>query len=256
MLSNNDIKFIRSLSMKKRRDADGLFVAEGPKLVGELLGTFRCQRLLVEDGCSFEPPQGAGVEPETVSHTMLERASMLTTAHEVLAVFEKPQPLPAGSLAQVASGELCLALDGIQNPGNLGTIVRTADWMGVSRIFCSRDTADIYSPKSLQATMGSAARVRVEYTDLAAELEACEAPVWGTFLERGENIYAAELEQRGAVVIGNEGNGISPRVAHAVTRRIYIPPFPPGRATAESLNAGTATAITLAAFRSRVLRDE
>lgn len=253
MLSNNDIKFIRSLAMKKRRDADGLFVAEGPKLVDELLRSFRCQKLLVEDGCNFALPRGVDVEPEIVSHTTLERASMLTTSHEVLAVFEKPRPAPAGSLAQVAAAELCLALDGIQNPGNLGTIIRTADWMGVSHIYCSRDTADIYSPKSLQATMGSAARVSVEYTDIAAELEACEAPVWGTFLERGENIYSARLEQRGVVVIGNEGNGISPRVAHTVTRRIYIPPFPPGRATAESLNAGTATAITLATFRARVL---
>lgn len=250
MLSRNDIKFIHSLALKKRRDEEGLFVAEGPRLVGELWGSFRCRRLFVEDGADagFAP---SGAEPEYVSCALMERATLLTTPHSVLAVFEKPATGKAGSVADVAGRELCLALDGIQNPGNLGTILRTADWMGIRHVFCSRTTADLYSPKVLQATMGSAARVSVSYTDLPGELGKCAAPVWGTFLD-GENIFTANLEQRGVVVIGNEGNGISAEVERTVTRRLFIPPYPENRPTVESLNAGVATAVALAAFRGRM----
>ncbi len=254
MLSKNDIKFIHSLALKKRRDEEGLFVAEGPKLVGELWGSFRCRRLFVEDEADigFSP---LGVVPEYVSRALMERATLLTTPHSVLAVFEKPAPEKSESVADVAGRELCLALDGIQNPGNLGTILRTADWMGIRHVFCSKETADLYSPKVLQATMGSAARVKVSYNDLPAVLEMCAAPVWGTFLD-GENIFTANLEQRGVVVIGNEGNGISAEVERTVTRRLFIPPYPENRATVESLNAGVATAITLAAFRGRMYNEK
>ena len=153
MLSKNEIKFIHSLALKKRRDSEGLFVAEGPKLVGELWGTFRCRSLYVEDGADlgFVPE---GVVPEYVSHVLMERATLLTTPHCVLAVFEKPEDEEADNVSAVAESELCLALDDIQNPGNLGTIIRTADWMGIRRVFCSRGTADLYSPKVLQATTG------------------------------------------------------------------------------------------------------
>lgn len=254
MLSRNEIKFIHSLALKKRRDEEGLFVAEGPKLVSELLGTFRCRRLIVEEGYDFgAAAQAAGVETDYVGTAMMERATLLTTPHQVIAVFDKPQALEPQNIAGIAQKELCLALDGIQNPGNLGTIVRTADWMGIRHIFCSEDTADIYSPKALQATMGSAARVRLTYTSLPKALEDCGAPVWGTFLD-GDNIWTAPLEQRGVVVIGNEGKGISAQVAGTVTRRLFIPPYPPGRSTAESLNAGIATAITLAAFRQKAIK--
>lgn len=254
MLSKNEIKFIHSLALKKRRDSEGLYVAEGPKLVGELWGTFRCRSLYVEDGADlgFVPE---GVVPEYVSHVLMERATLLATPHCVLAVFEKPEDEEADNVSAVAESELCLALDDIQNPGNLGTIIRTADWMGIRRVFCSRGTADLYSPKVLQATMGSAARVKVSYTDLPAALKTCNAPVWGTFLD-GENIFGAPLEPRGVIVIGNEGNGISKEVEQTVTRRLFIPPYPEGRTTVESLNAGIATAITLAAFRGRMYNEK
>ncbi len=247
MLSKNEIKFIHSLALKKRRDEEGLFVAEGPKLVGELLGTFRCRRLVVEEGFDFgkTPPY---IEVEYVGRALLERATLLTTPHQVLAIFEKPADIKPESIAEIAGRELCIALDEIQNPGNLGTIVRTADWMGIQHVFCSKNTADIYSPKALQATMGSAARVKVSYINLPETLTSCNAPVWGTFLD-GENIFTANLEQRGIIVIGNEGNGISKEVEKTITRRIFIPPYPQNRATVESLNASIATAITLAAFR-------
>lgn len=247
MLSKNEIKFIHSLALKKRRDEEGLFVVEGPKLVGELLGKFTCRRLIVEKEFNFGAT-APHVEAEYVDHTSMERATLLTTPHQVLAVFEKPETIKPENIARIAENELCIALDEIQNPGNLGTIVRTADWMGIRHVFCSKNTADIYSPKALQATMGSAARVMVSYIDLPETLSSCHAPVWGTFLD-GENIFTANLEQRGVIVIGNEGNGISREVEETVTRRIFIPPYPQHRATVESLNASIATAITLAAFR-------
>lgn len=247
MLSKNEIKFIHSLALKKRRDEEGLFVAEGPKLVGELMGAFRCKKLVVEEGFCFDAAAW-GVEAEQVNRATMERATLLTTPHQVLAVFVKPDAVKPESIAGIAGRELCIALDGIQNPGNLGTIVRTADWMGIRHVFCSPDTADIYSPKALQATMGSAARVKVSYVGLGETLAKCNAPVWGTFLD-GENVFTANLEQRGIVVIGNEGNGISREVEQTVTRRIYIPPYPINRTAVESLNASIAAAITLAAFR-------
>lgn len=248
MPSINEIKLIRSLALKKRRDEEGLFVAEGPKLVGDLLGAFECVRLFVEEGFEMAVPRG--VEVEVASHAAMERATLLTTPHQVIALFRKPVSATPRDFAATAERELTLALDDIQDPGNLGTIVRTADWMGIRHILCSPHTADIYAPKALQATMGSAARVRLSYAPLAEALAECRAPIWGTFLD-GDDIYRAPLEQRGVVVIGNEGNGISPAVEQLITRRLYIPPYPADGQHAESLNAGVATAITLAAFRSR-----
>jgi RNA methyltransferase, TrmH family len=249
MLSKNDIKLIRSLAIKKYRDAEGLFVAEGPKLVGELLGAFRARRVIADDeSAGLLLPRGINVE--YVGEKAMQRATLLTTPHRVLAVFEKPQPDASCDIATVSARELCIALDDIQNPGNLGTIIRTADWMGIRHVFCSPGTADVFSPKVLQATMGSAARVRVSYVVLPQALARCGAPVWGTFLD-GENIYTAQLEQRGVIVIGNEGNGISPQVERTVTRRLFIPPWPQHAPTVESLNAGIAAAMTMAVFRGR-----
>lgn len=254
MLSRNDIGKIRDLSHKKFRDESSLFVAEGPRIVRELMKGFRLRRLIIAAGSTFSPvPEG--VETDIVKPSVLERISSLKTAHEVIAVFEKRSSGSAPELAEVAQRELCLALDSIQNPGNLGTIIRTTSWMGVKHIFCSEDTADVYSPKVLQATMGALCEVRVTRCSLPEALSRCSSPVYGTFLD-GDNIYTTPLTNSGVIVIGNEGTGISREVERTVSRRLYIPPYPPSSTHVESLNAGIAAAVTLAIFRGRMYKGE
>lgn len=155
--------------------------------------------------------------------------------------------------ADVASRSLCLALDDVQDPGNLGTIVRIADWFGIEHIFCSNGTADIYNPKTVQATMGAIARVKLHYCNLPEFIgNASEKniPVFGTFLD-GENIYTQHLPKNGIIVMGNEGNGISEQIARKVSHRLLIPNYPQGCETSESLNVAVATAIVCAEFRRR-----
>lgn len=249
MLSRNRIRLIRSLADKKCRDESGLFVAEGPRLVGDMLTAFRCVYMAVSEGGGFTVPAGVA-ESDTVSPGELARASLLATPHEVVAVFEKPSFRGAPDVSRLAREGLCLALDGVQDPGNVGTIIRTACWFGISAVVCSRGTADVYSPKALQATMGALANVMVYCCDLPQALAGLPVgtPVYGTFLE-GESIYSAPLTESGVIVIGNEGSGISPAVEKAVTRRLYIPPYPRGKRAAESLNAAAAAAVVCAEFR-------
>lgn len=180
----------------------------------------------------------------------IARMSSLNTPQGVIAVCRMPEAPEMPEL--LAPDELVLALDKVQDPGNLGTIIRVADWMGVRRILASADTVDVYNPKVVQATMGAIARVEVIYTDLPAALARLgqETPVYGTFLD-GANIYDSPLSRGGIVVMGNEGNGISDEVGALVSRRLLIPPYPADSATVESLNVSVATAITLAEFRRR-----
>ena len=141
----------------------------------------------------------------------------------------------------------------MQDPGNLGTIIRIADWFGIRQLFCSPDTADCYNPKVVQATMGSLARVNISYCQLDHLIESLppDVPIYGTLLD-GDNIYEADLQKGGLLVMGNEGNGISPELRQRVTHRLLIPPYPGDRQTAESLNVATATAICCAEFRRRI----
>ena len=157
--------------------------------------------------------------------------------------------MPAASPATIQD-QLVLALDGVQDPGNLGTIIRIADWFGISDIFCSADTADVWNPKVIQATMGSIARVRITYTDLVALIKEAQVPVYGTLLD-GDNIYQQTLSQNGIIVMGNEGNGISPEIRQLITNKLLIPDFNTGDSHAESLNVAIATAITCSEFRRR-----
>ena len=182
----------------------------------------------------------------------LARVSLQRAPQGVLAVFEKPQPVAAQSLLPVAGRSLCLALDGVQDPGNVGTIVRIADWWGIEHVICSHDTADVFAPKTVQSTMGALGRVGVHYTDLPAWLDALPAgtPVYGTLLD-GDNLYDSELTPHGIIVMGNEGNGLSSAVRERVSHRLLIPSFPPDRPTSESLNVAVATAVTCAEFRRR-----
>ena len=254
MLSKNKQKLIRSLDRKKNRDAEGLFLAEGPKLVTELLAHFRCRLLVGEPAVLSKVPFETNAVAERVEVTAeeLARVSLQRAPQGVLAVFEKLQPVAAQSLLPVAGRSLCLALDGVQDPGNVGTIVRIADWWGIEHVICSHDTADVFAPKTVQSTMGALGRVGVHYTDLPAWLDALPAgtPVYGTLLD-GDNLYDSELTTHGIIVMGNEGNGLSSAVRERVSHRLLIPSFPPDRPTSESLNVAVATAVTCAEFRRR-----
>ncbi|MDR3269759.1 MAG: RNA methyltransferase [Tannerella sp.] len=245
MVSKAKIKWIHSLEMKKYRDKYRLFVAEGPKLVSELIGVFACEWMLAET--SWMATQGDLPAKELVvaEDDDLRKVSLLKSPQQVLAVFQRPDY--AAAEADPAK-ELILALDGVQDPGNLGTIVRLADWFGIEHVVCSPDTADVFSPKTVQATMGALARVKVHYTVLEDYLKSREAPLYGAFLT-GDNLYEKPLSAAGVLVMGNEGNGIRPAVEALIGERLYIPPFPAFRAGSESLNVAVATAIICAEFR-------
>lgn len=248
-LSKNRLKYIRSLELKKNRKADKVFLAEGPKLTEELLGCFKCRFLIATAG--WLAGHGAlPVEDVTeVSEEELARASLLKTPQQVLAVFEQPD---TETDISVISRSLCLALDDVQDPGNLGTIIRVADWFGIEDIFCSPGTADVYNPKTVQATMGGIARVRVHYVSLPGLIASLppETPVYGTFLD-GTDMYGQDLSAHGLIVMGNEGNGIGPETERLVNRKLYISSYPAGRTTSESLNVAVATSIVCAEFRRR-----
>lgn len=247
-LSKNKIKQIRSLNEKKHRSEYGTFVAEGKKLVLDLLGSCRCQLLAGLPDVLREIPPFSAEEIVEATPDELKKASHLKTAPQLVGVFYQPkQALEESELA----GKLHLVLDGIQDPGNMGTIVRLSDWFGIQHIFCSYDTADIFNPKTVQATMGAIARVNVHYVDLNDLLTRNNSlPVFGTLLE-GENIYKAELPENGFIVMGNEGKGISPDIQKLVTHKLFIPNYPANTQTSESLNVAVAAAIVCSEFRRR-----
>ena len=250
MISKNQFKFIRQLDQKKYRRREGLFVAEGTKVVGDLLLRYQPHSLFataewLAANRSVLSPSLAITE---VSSDELQRISFQQHPQQVLALF--PIPDHAASTAFQPSS-LSLALDGVQDPGNLGTIIRIADWFGIKTIYCSEDTVDAWNPKVVQATMGSIARVEVVYTNLAELFTSLPAdfPVYGTLLD-GENLYSKQLSAAGMIIMGNEGNGISQPIRPFVHHRLLIPQYSEGD-TAESLNVAIATAITCAEFRRR-----
>lgn len=255
MISKTKIKLIHSLALKKNRMAQHAFVAEGPKVVGSLLAEgYLPLFLAATEHCALSSSHGEHI---VVSPDELKKISFLQHPQEILGVFHMPgqdteqrqfiPPLP----------ELSLALDGVQDPGNLGTIIRIADWFGIQHIFCSPDTADAYNPKVIQATMGSIARVKFHYTSLPEFLASIpeEYPIYGTLLD-GDDLYQQPLTGKGILVMGNEGNGISPQVRPFINRRLYIPNYSKGTTTAESLNVAVATAITVAEFKRRTLPND
>lgn len=247
MISKARIKQIRGLERKKNRLAEGLFVAEGPKLVGELLAVMQPVYVAATEAWMAANRSALGrAATDVVTEDELQRASLLQHPQAVVALF--PIPHPDAKLAEVAQQELCLALDGVQDPGNLGTIVRLADWFGIRHVFCSTESADIFNPKATQATMGALSHVSVQYVDLVSELRQTQAPIYGTMLD-GEDIYEQELTENGVIIMGNEGRGMSKEAAALVSHRLYIPPYPADRATVESLNVAIATAIVCSVFR-------
>lgn len=247
-LSNNEIKRIRSLQQKKFRDESGLFIVEGEKMVEEALNS------------SFTVE--ATYHKDDIGEEAMKRISALSNPSPVLAVVRKPKDIYVEShdtLADLlAKGGLFLALDTIRDPGNLGTILRIADWFGIDAIFATRDTVDVFNPKVVQATMGAIFRRKMHYVDLeetARMVIAAGGNVYGTFLD-GNDIYSTSLADSRTspvmVVIGNESEGISKGMADIVSDRLFIPPYPAGCQTSESLNAAVATAITVSEFRRRI----
>ena len=252
-LSKNKIKQIHSLELKKFRTSTHTFIAEGFKCVGELLKEgFKAQTIIATP--DWQAPFSKSCFPEYIDVTddELRKASLLPHPQQVLGIFEIPDTHIDCNLNDIASEDLCLCLDGIQDPGNLGTIIRTADWFGIRNIICSENTADAYSPKTVQATMGSIARVNIYYANLPSLLSSINKniPIYGTLLD-GKNIYESKLSHNGIIVMGNEGNGISAEIRQLLTDRLLIPPYPNDTPTAESLNVAIATSIICSEFRRR-----
>lgn len=247
-LSKAKIKYIQSLKDKKRRNEHKTFVVEGNKMVSELLSLLKCQILAATSDFISTTDVRDVEEVIEASTEELSKASFVKTPQQALAVFYQPD-WPFETL--YLTDNLTLALDGIQDPGNMGTIMRLADWYGIRHIFCSQDTVDIFNPKTVQATMGAIARVQVHYVDLPAFLSGLkEIPVYGTFLD-GKNIYEQKLSTNGIIVMGNEGNGISPEIEKLISNKLFIPNYPLNEPTSESLNVAVATAIICAEFRRR-----
>ncbi|GLB50547.1 TrmH family RNA methyltransferase [Neptunitalea lumnitzerae] len=240
MVSKNQIKLITSLQQKKYRQKTGLFVAEGVKVINEYLNAgFDLEILFTTKEDSF--PQAHSVE--VIDEQALKKISRLSTPNVGVALFKIP------AAKEIVENGLLVALDGVNDPGNLGTIIRLCDWFGVEQLLCSVNTVDCYNPKVIQATMGSLSRVNIVYTDLEEFLNSTQLPVYAATME-GANVYDAQLEQNAILVMGNEANGLTDEVSKLVTSSIGIPRFGKLQQT-ESLNVATATAILLSEFKRR-----
>ena len=252
-LSKNRMKFLTSLQTKKHREEEKLFVAEGPKIAREILSTGkRIHSLYCLAGWldSQNHHDIENLDITVVSNDEMRKISTLVTPQEVLCVVHQfEHKLDEQSLNK----NISLALDGIQDPGNMGTILRLADWFGIDTVLCSTGCVDVYNPKVVQASMGALCRVNIHAVDLPSVLSCTPisngTPVYGTFLD-GENIYTKDLSPAGIIVLGNEGNGISEAVAKRVTHRLHIPSFREGGAV-ESLNVSVAAAIVCSEFARR-----
>lgn len=239
MLSKNQIKRITALKQKKTRNELKLFIAEGKKVIQELVdaGFTISEIYATNEDISFS----SSLIPTLISETDLKKITCLNTANDCLAIIEMP------SFRKPKNNGLLLVLDAIRDPGNLGTIIRLADWFGIEDIVCSEDTAEVFNPKVVQASMGSISRVNVCYTNLIDFFDDIQLPIYGAFMD-GENVYQQELPENAVLVIGNEANGISYQVEKYIQKRISIPRFGKLQVT-ESLNAATATAILLSEFK-------
>ncbi|MES2545799.1 MAG: RNA methyltransferase [Bacteroidota bacterium] len=241
MVSKNQIKLITGLQQKKFRSVHQLFIAEGVKVIQELLlSNFELEHLYVTEAIFEE----VNILKKTlIAEADLKKISALSSPNNCLAIFKIPQGKP------VIEKGLIVALDDIRDPGNLGTILRLCDWFGIEQLICSDQTVDIYNPKVVQATMGSIARVNINYLDLEGFIKQSKLPVYGTFMD-GTNIYKETLPEEGIIVMGNEANGISSAIEKIIQKRLTIPRFGKLQQT-ESLNVATATAIVLSEFRRK-----
>lgn len=247
-VSNNEIKRVKALQQKKFRDEEGLFIVEGEKMVQEACDSrYYVEKIYLKS---------------EIGEEAMKRISALTNPSPALAIVRKPDDIyvddPSSLKGLLSKGGLFLALDTIRDPGNLGTILRIADWFGINAVFAAKDTVDVFNSKVVQATMGAIFRVKMHYVDLPALSDIvlnAGGSIYGTFLD-GENMYSKTLETgKGkpvVIVIGNESEGISEAMSHKVSDRLYIPPYPADSPGSESLNAAIATAITVAEFRRRI----
>lgn len=251
MISKNQIKFVYSFGKKKTRDEHQLFLAEGVKILRDILPYFEAEFVCATEEAYYEIKTLTKTHVEMATHAEIEKMTQLQSPPKALALLKMPQrKLDFMSISK----SLVLALDGVQDPGNVGTILRIADWFGINTVLCSQQTADVYNPKTIQATMGAIARVSVSYVDLPSTLQTLKdkykMPIYGTFLD-GKNMYEMELTSNGVIVMGNEGNGVTPEIDKISDHRLYIPNYPVGVPTSESLNVSVATAIVCAEFRRR-----
>ena len=242
MFSKSQFKLITSLAQKKYREKHRLFFAEGKKSISELIRSPLKLHSLYTTENIFD---AEAEKNHLISSPELEKISRLSTPQTALAVFHIPTP------EKPEFSDLIVALDGIRDPGNLGTIIRLCDWFGIKHLVCSKDTVDCYNPKVVQGTMGSLARVNISYLNLEEFLEMAgsQVPVYGAFME-GATVYSDDLPSPGILIMGNEANGISQEAEVYVTKKISIPQFGSSKET-ESLNVATATAILLSEFRRR-----
>ena len=239
MVSKSQIKLISSLQQKKGRLRSGLFAVEGIKGINDLLNSeIELFKLFTTQDIFSSPKE----KTHFINEEELKRISNLITPQVAVGIFKIPQ-----SIFKSSEEEFILALDGVRDPGNLGTIIRLCDWFGVETLVCSNDTVDCYNPKVVQATMGSIARVRIFYEDLPRFIDKINLPIIGSFLE-GENIYRATLPLKGLLVMGNEANGISEQVENLIQLKLHIPQFGKIKQT-ESLNVAMATSIFLSEFK-------
>jgi TrmH family RNA methyltransferase len=236
LVSKGQIKLISSLHKKKFRDKDGLFIAEGPKVISELIEA----GLEIHSHFSTLLPENPSKIFFHITELELKKISFLKTANTSVAIFKTPKQ------NTFSSEGLILAMDAIRDPGNLGTIIRLCDWFGVAKLVCSLDCVDCYNSKVVQATMGSIARVNIQYLDLSEYLKNASLPIYGGVLN-GENIYSSKMPKKAIVVLGNEANGISDQIMALISNKITIPQFGVTQKT-ESLNVATAAAILLSEF--------
>ena len=239
MLSKSQSKLITSLYQKKYRNKHQLFIVEGIKTVNEFLNSdFSLHSLFCTSNFSH---QLSNHQVEIVSDTELKKISSLKNPNEVLALFQISEIKP------IDTSSFTVVLDGINDPGNLGTIIRLCDWFGVTQLVCSKDTVDCFNPKVVQATMGSLTRINIQYIDIIEFLSKADLPIYTAMMD-GENVYKKTLEKEAVLVMGNEANGISDDVLKLITQKISIPRFGDLQQT-ESLNVATATAILLSEFK-------
>lgn len=244
MLTNSDSKLINSFSNKKFRQKYNKFVVEGVKMINEVLNSsYKVDKIYTTKNIFNEHP----VESVLINERELKKISQLVQPNTALAICEIPEE------SKIKFEGLILALDDIRDPGNLGTIIRLADWFGIEQIICSKETVDLYNPKVIQATMGSFTRVQINYVDLKDIFSRYQKPIIGAYME-GKNIYQSEFPQEAILVMGNEANGISEALFPFISNKITIPRFGKLQKT-ESLNVAMATAILLGEFSSSKFRN-
>jgi len=255
MFSKNKIKFLNSLKKTKYREIHKLFFAEGEKLADELLnsGIKITNILATKDWIKTNSLKlnGCKAEIDEIAEVELAKISSLSTPNQVLIIAEQPQY--TYHLEEIST-KLSLLLDDINDPGNLGTIIRIADWFGIQNIFCSESSVNLFNPKVVQSTMGAICRVKVHYVDIPTLINSVKRypdfNIYGTFLE-GSTIYNEPLDEKGFIIMGSESHGISEKTKSLINKKLFIPNFPIGEKSSESLNISVATAIVCSEFRRR-----